>query len=117
MWRYGENCTGVDKAQRRTGGDSAITLGILFQHACRLSVQLLQFFHVYHYLQRSSQLYSQTLDEGLVGQEKQGRPVYLLLFEHRGVVLAVRGALEELHDFAYGPGADVHGQTCSGKNS
>lgn len=66
-----------------------------------------QFFHVHHNLQRSPELYSQTLHERLVGEKKECRSIHFLLVEDVCVVSAFRRELEVLDHLFDGPAADV----------
>ena len=74
-------------------------------------IEFLQLFHVDHDLEGSTELDSEALDEGLVGEEQERRSVDFLLAEDGRVVPAVGRALEELDDLLNGPGTDVNRET------
>lgn len=56
-----------------------------------------QLLHFAHDLDSTSQLDSQALDQRLMGQQKQGDTVHLLVNKQVHIAFAIRGGLEVLH--------------------
>ena len=60
-----------------------------------------------HDLDGSPQFDAEALDEGLVGEEEEGRTVHLLLSKDVAEILAVSGRLEVLHHIVHAPRTNI----------
>ena len=58
-----------------------------------------------------SQFDAETFHEGLVGQQQEGRAIYVLLLKYLSIVATVLGTLKILHHLFHAPVADITGKT------